>query len=221
VTEPEGIEWSLREANAEEMKRASRDIRVVTGIAFALGLSVSVAAFALLSGTDGSAPALIATLAPVVIATWASRRLQRARSAPLEASVVVGTWLAREGLVDPEGRLTPAARGYLDRPRTETGSLESETGDAGGGFRLEQQRRRALEAYLQAHRLHAIRDDWLRPIQEVAQELGTGEVRGYLAEEIRVGTGRRVNFFITAFALLGAALLGWSIITMVLHQLEL
>jgi hypothetical protein len=51
MTEPEGADRSLDEANEEEMKRATKDIRVGTGITFAVGFSLSFVAFALLSAT--------------------------------------------------------------------------------------------------------------------------------------------------------------------------
>jgi hypothetical protein len=194
--------WSLGAAHSAEYTKLVRRLRILGIVWSTVGLVGGVAAAAIIDALGARQVAIAALLAVPPAAILVGRRSLAAASAPLRAGALVGTWLAKESLVDPEGRITPAAEALVDRAET-----------AGGGPE-ERQRCLALAAYASARaRSLAGRKDWLDPFVHVAPQLDLSEFRAALTRRPR----RRIPLWawvvLLPLAAIGGGLLVLSVLT--------
>lgn len=174
--------WSLRLANQEQHARLSRKLRIV--VLGSLGLSLASSALASVAleevGVRAVSPVVIAVFvgATILVLRWLRTRWSK----PLEASVLVGTWMAKQGLVDEDGRLTPHAEVILAGRVREIDQLAVTTAKTSvvDEEDIDREVLLSLAAYDAARWRYENHQGWLGPLEEAAAGIDTGEVRAYL-----------------------------------------
>lgn len=158
-TQPIG--WSIVEANTGEMTKRNAEIRRKGAAALALGILLSMAASVIVANWGFSMGAPVAVLVFVGAAVVFIQRLRSTLGRPLSASVLTAHWMASEGLLDADGRLTPLGDSIASR-------LTS-VPPASPDRRTPQEV--AVAAYVEASRLHRSDEPWLQPMVSVVEDV--------------------------------------------------
>jgi hypothetical protein len=194
--------WSLRAANEAEHVRLTRRVRIVTSVLLGVALTAAVVAAVVFDTAGSPALGVIALTVLPLCAAVASRRHRDAVSHPLAASVLVGTWMAAEGLVDAEGRLVEEIPDAPDEA-------------------AQRQRSIALVAYASAReRSLAGRHDWLSPMVHAVHRLDTHEARTALLERASLGLPLWAWIVVGPLAVVGGMLLVLSLMAMAANVLK-
>ena len=178
-------DWSLRSANQEELRRLARELRVTVAVTVAASFIASALVLVFLEalGFRFALPLFLIAIVWFLAARIVSARRNRS-SAPLEASLIVGTWMAREGLVDDEGRLTSKAdellashRGFTPADEVHGSSVRGANGLADRDHMI------SLTAFVDARQRYFAASPWLEPFVGAETAIETSEVRSYLERQ--------------------------------------
>lgn len=193
--------WILRESLAKQFAEVRR-----RALALSLGaclLAIGAALALDLLGAD----VLVLPSALLVLGLMAFGLLEMRRrvGTALGRATVTSVWLARRGILDPDGRPTTRLFETMQRLNSAPDSAEStaELVTTTSGDRSEEL---AVAAYLEAHRRYAAGESWLGPLADVSSVIDSAE----LADELREVTRSRSRWFwmvVGPLAVVGAALL--------------
>jgi hypothetical protein len=155
------IGWSIVDANTGELRSRNAELRRKGVAALALAICLSVAVSLIVANWGFSMGAPFAVLVFVGSAVVFIRRLQSTVSRPLSASVLTAHWMASQGLLDPDGRLTPLGISIAGKLAT----AAPESPDPRTAQEV------AAAAYVEASRRHRSNEPWLELMASVVEDL--------------------------------------------------
>jgi hypothetical protein len=164
--------WSIVDANTGELKSRNAELRRKGVASLALAICLSLAVSLVVADWGFSMGAPFAVLLFVGLAVAFIRRLQSTLSGPLSASVLTANWMARQGLLDAEGRLTPLGVSIAEK----LAGAAAESTDP----RTTQEV--AVAAYVEASRLHRSNEPWLQPMARVVEDLDLSAFEASLSQ---------------------------------------